>query len=205
MTLITAVDEAGRSLLPPADDGPIAPAVETPIGGGLFTWNLSAGLRCPSPVGKRIAKLRGVTHVRLQTRAETVEIDDVLKSRSLTRPVAGVPFTFKSLKKADVEYILQVHLRRDKKPEPEWQLLHQSLYNGMLSLYDDKGRLVAARATENGGDYGNARIDATLRFVREPGVSDPNAGEPFKLVWHAPLAAVDLPVAFELADLPIPD
>jgi hypothetical protein len=75
----------------------------------------------------------------------------------------------------------------------------------MMSLYDDMGRLVAARATENGGDYGGNKIDATLRFVREPGVSDPKAGEPYKLVWNAPLESKILPVEFELTDLPIPE
>jgi hypothetical protein len=41
--------------------------------------------------------------------------------------------------------------------------------------------------------------------VREPGVSDPDAGEPYQLVWLAPTQSKDLPVAFELKDLPIPE
>ena len=49
------------------------------------------------------------------------------------------------------------------------------------------------------------RIDASVRFVREPGVSDPNAGEPFKLVWLAPTASKDVAVEFLFTDLPIPE
>src|SRR4249919_543507 len=69
-----------------------------------------------------------------------------------SRGCAGAPFIFRSVKKADIEYILQLNLRRDKKSETEWRDLHHSLYTGQLALYDDKGRLVAGRATENGGE-----------------------------------------------------
>jgi hypothetical protein len=205
VTLKQAVDETGRSLLPTDTPTPGSVLSEETLGGSQFTWNLAVGLQCPSPVGKRIAKLRGVAQIRLQTKSDVIEIEDVLKIRNINRTVAGAPFTFKSLKKADIEYILQITVRRDKKSEADWQMLHQSIYNGMMALYDEKGRLVAGRATENGGDYGGTKIDATLRFVREQGVSDPNAGEPYKLVWHAPLASKNLPVEFELTDLPIPE
>ena len=143
--------------------------------------------------------------MRVQTAGDRLEIEDVMKARAVSRVVAGVPFTFRSLKKADIEYVLQIGLRRDKKSPAAWHDLRQSVYNGHLALYDNQGRLVAARATENGGEYNNDKIDATLRFVREPGVSDPHAGEPFKLVWVAPTASVEIPVEFEFKDLPIPE
>jgi len=74
-----------------------------------------------------------------------------------------------------------------------------------MALYDNQGRLVAGRATENGGEYNNDKIDATLRFVREAGISDPQAGDPFKLVWVAPTSSTELPVDFEFHDLPVPE
>jgi len=202
----TAVDEAGHRLNPsPGDpETPDFSPASNP-GNGLYAWNLAVVLEAPPAGAKSIAKLGGVTYVRVQTASERVEIDDVMKQRNLTRTVAGVPFTLKSLKKVDIEYLLQLSLRRDRKREVEWQNLHGSIYNGRMALYDNKGRLVAGRATENGGDYGDRKIDATLRFVREPGVSDPDAGEPYKLVWLAPTQSKDLPVPFELRDLPIPE
>ena len=202
----SAVDEAGRRLTPAGGD-PEAPdfsPVNNP-GNGLYCWNLAVVLDAPPAGARKIAKLSGLTHVRVQTGFERVEVDDVMKRRNVARTVAGVPFTFKSLKKADIEYILQVALRREKKPQRDWHNLHGSLYNGHLALYDDKNRLVAGRATENGGDYGESKIEATLRFVREPGVSDPTAGDPYRLVWLAPTQSRDLPVSFELQDLPIPE
>jgi hypothetical protein len=36
-------------------------------------------------------------------------------------------------------------------------------------------------------------------------VSDPHAGEPYKLVWLAPTESKDLAIEFELTDLPIPE
>jgi hypothetical protein len=200
-----ALDENGRKLTAAPEDPEDASADSEP-GSGLFTWNLAVALNSPADNNShRIARLRGHTSLRIQTGEERLEIDDVMKVRNVNRTVAGVPFTFRSLKKADIEYILQLHLRRDKKNDSEWRDIHASVYNGQMALYDNKGRLVAGRATENGGDYGNNKIDATLRFVREAGVSDPNAAEPFKLVWLAPTASKELPIEFELLNLPIPD
>jgi hypothetical protein len=204
-----AVDSKGRRLNPfsaPEDaaDGNEPPDMGGP-GNGLYTWPLSVTLDCPTDAAPSVTRLKGSTRVRVQTASEKVEFDDVMKIRGVTKSVVGLPFTFQSLKKADVEYILRLGLRREKKSEIDWRNLHGSIYNGHMALYDDKGRLVAARATENGGDYAANRIDATLRFVREAGVSDPAAGEPFKLVWLAPTQSTDLPVEFELNDLPIPD
>jgi hypothetical protein len=201
-----ALDEAGHRLNPTPGD-PEAPdfSPASNPGNGLYAWNLAVVLDAPPAGARSIATLAGVTHVRVQTGSERVEIDAVMKQRNLTRTVAGVPFTIKSLKKVDIEYLLQLSLRREKKREVEWQNLHGSIYNGRMALYDDKGRLVAGRATENGGDYGDRKIESTLRFVREPGVSDPKAGEPYKLVWLAPTQSKDLTVPFELVDLPIPE
>ena len=203
--VLAAVDEKGQPLTVAPED-PTDASAENDAESGVFTWNLAVALNSPTdPTIQKIARLRGRTHLRVQTAEQRVEVDDVMKARNVSRNIAGAPFTFRSIKKADIEYILQLSLRRDKMPEAQWRDLHHSLYSGQLTLYDDKGRLVAGRATENGGEYHNNRIEATLRFIREPGVSDPQAGEPFKLVWLAPTAAKDLPIEFELQDLPIPE
>ena len=203
--VLQAIDEKGKPLTVAPED-PVDAGAQNDSESGVFTWNLAVALDSPADATvKKIAKLRGRTQLRVQTAEQRVEVDDVMKVRAVTRNVAGAPFIFRSLKKADIEYILQLNLRRDKVSESQWRDLHHSLYTGQLMLYDDKGRLVAGRATENGGEYHNNKIDATLRFVREPGVSDPQAGEPFKLVWLAPTAAKDLPIEFELQDLPIPE
>jgi hypothetical protein len=203
--VVAAVDERGQPLTVAPED-PVDAGAQDDAESGVYTWSLAISLDSPAdPTVHKIARLRARTHVRVQTAQQRVEVDDDMKTRNVSRTVAGAPFTFRSMKKADIEYILQLNLRRDKTPEAQWRDLHHSLYSGQLTLYDDKGRLVAGRATENGGEYHNNRIDATLRFVREPGVTDPQAGEPFKLVWLAPTAAKDLPIEFEVQDLPIPD
>lgn len=203
--VLQAIDEKGKPLTVAPED-PVDAGAQNDAESSVFTWNLAIALNSPADATvQKIARLRGRTHLRVQTAEQRVEVDDVMKVRNVTRNVAGAPFIFRSIKKADIEYILQLNLRRDKVPESQWRDLHHSLYTGQLMLYDDKGRLVAGRATENGGEYHNNKIDATLRFVREGGVSDPQAGEPFKLVWLAPTAAKDLPIEFELHDLPIPE
>jgi hypothetical protein len=207
VTILVAIDENGRSLKPaePPSAEP-TPADQHGPGNNLYTWNMTAQLEAPQSGAKKIARLKMQAQLRFQTASQTFDVEDVLKVKNLTRTVAGgATLTIRALKKADIEYVLQFSLRRDKLSQERWRDLRSSLYNGLLTLHDDKGRLVAARATENGGEYGNNKVEANLRFVREPGISDPNAGEPFKLTWQAPTAAINVPVEFELSDLPIPD
>ena len=203
--VLQAVDEMGRSLAPTTDD-PTDLSEDDGAASGLFAWNLAVPLEVrPDQASQKVARLKGRTSIRLQTGELRIEIENVMKTRNVVRVANGAPFTFRSLKKADIEYILQINLRRDKTSTAAWRDLHYSIYSGQMALYDEQGRLVASRATENGGDYGQSKIDATLRFVREPGISDPKAGEPFKLVWLAPTAGTDVPIDFELVDLPIPE
>ena len=201
-----SVDENGRTLTPAAEDPADAATDEEGAASGLFAWNLAVVLEARSDgPSRKIARLSGRTSLRVQTGEQRIEIDNVMKARNVVKVANGAPFTFRSLKKADIEYILQLNLRREKTSAAAWRDLHYSIYGGQMALYDEQGRLVASRATENGGDYGQTKIDATLRFVREPGTSDPQAGDPFKLVWLAPTSGVDVPIDFELTDLPIPE
>ncbi|MEZ0268364.1 MAG: hypothetical protein ACAI43_26855 [Phycisphaerae bacterium] len=205
--LISAVDDLKQSLVPP-DVAAATPAVPDGTGGesgALYMTHLSVALNCPENRGKRIASLKGRVAARVQTVSQRVEWDDVLGTKKdSTRQAGAFPVTLKSFKKADIEYVLALSARRDKRSAADWSNLQKSIYNGHMALYDAKGKLVAARATENGGEYNGNAIDARLRFVREPGVSDAEAREPYKLVWDAPTAAKDVTFDFELKDIPIP-
>jgi hypothetical protein len=150
--VLRAIDEKGKPLTVAPED-PVDAGAQNDAESGVFTWNLAIALNSPAdPAVQKIARLRGRTSLRVQTAEQRVEVDDVMRVRAVTRNVAGAPFIFRSIKKADIEYILQLNLRRDKVSESQWRDLHHSLYTGQLALYDDKGRLVAGRATENGGE-----------------------------------------------------
>jgi hypothetical protein len=211
--LVQAIDENGKALtsLPLNDpDGERQPgrrfnsSLADQPGTRVWTWEMMMRLNCPEDAGRKIARLRGQTHVRVATAVQLVEFQDVMKIKGVSKPVGPATLTFRSMMKADIEYVLRIGFRRDKTPAAEWEALGHSIYNGMLSLYDEQGRVVADRCTENGGEYSDTKIEATLRFVREAGVTHPDAGEPHKLVWQAPTAFKDLPIEFELSDLPIP-
>lgn len=206
--LLLAQDDQGHSLMPPAEDAAV-PDGELSGGhngesGALYISTMSVALACPEVRGKMIARLKGKASMRIQTASQRIEWEDVLKARNVTKNAGTFPVIMKSLKKADIEYVLAVSLRREKRSPDDWKNLHQSIFNGQMTLLDAKGRIVAARATENGGEYTANKIEANLRFVREPGISDPAAGEPYKLIWDAPTAAKDVSVEFELKDIPIP-
>jgi len=207
--LLLAQDDQGHSLMPPAET-PVTPddsedsGRNSENGGVLYISTMSIALTCPENRGKLIARLKGKASMRIQTASQRVEWEDVLKARNVTKTAGAFPVIMKSLKKADIEYVLSVSLRRDKRSPDDWKNLHQSIFNGQMMLVDAKGRIVAARATENGGEYTPNKIEANLRFVREPGASDADAGEPYKLIWDAPTAAKEVSVEFELKDIPIP-
>ena len=217
-----AVDENGKALLPAAADEAVedagddasaldAHADEQP-GTRVWSWESTLLIDLPEGAGRKVARLKAATSLTVATAVQDVEFTDVLRTRSVTRQVAGggvgggggATLTFKNMIKADIEYVLRIDLRRNKLPAEQWRLLSHSIYNGMMALYDGQGRVVADRCTENGGEYTKDKVEATLRFVREPGVSHPQAGEPHRLVWQAPTAGKDLPLEFELTDLPIP-
>jgi hypothetical protein len=205
--LKSAVDERGQSLKP-GPDGQAADddEIDRNPQQGVYTWPITMELGCPADVGRRIARLTGTLNLRVQTAGERVEVDDVLKARGVQRTVAGgAAFTFKNLKQAGEDYHLSFTLLRGKLPPARWQDLHHSAYQGQMILLDAQGRVVCGRAAEQGGDYGANKIEATIRFFKEPTITDPNAGPPAKLVWVAPTRSVVMPVEFELRDLPIPE
>jgi len=206
--LLQAVDDKGNSLLPTGH----APSVDEGDAegyggesGAIYLSNMSINLSCPENRGRKIASLKGKASMRIQTASQRLEFEDVLKVHNVTKSAGAFPVLMKSVKKVDIEYLLSISLKRENRSPEGWKNLRQSIFNGQMVLLDTKGRIVAGRATENGGNYTTNKIDATLRFVREPGLSDAGAGEPYKLVWDAPTAAKDLSVEFELKDIPIPE
>jgi hypothetical protein len=202
--LKSAVDEKGRSLKPAHAADADEDTIRSPQD-GVYSWELAVDLDCPPDVGRKIAKLAGQICVRVQTGSDRVEIDDVLKARNVTRTVAGVPFTFKKLDHIAEDYHLAFTIERRNLPAARWQDLHHSAYQGQMMLLDAQGRVVCGRAAEQNGDYGHKKIDATIRVFNEPGITDPSAGPPAKLVWLAPTDAKTIPIDFELTNLPIPE
>jgi hypothetical protein len=202
--LKSAVDENGRSLKP-AQGADADEDTDRNPQAGVYSWNLAVDLDCPPDMGRRIAKLAGRLHVRVQTASDRIEVDDVLKAKNVARTVAGVPFTFKKLNHIAEDYHLSFTIERKNLLAARWQDLHHSAYQGQMVLLDAQGRVVCGRAAEQNGDYGQKKIDATIRFFKEPGITDPKAGPPAKLVWLAPTDAKTIPIDFELTNLPIPE
>src|SRR5258706_2301071 len=81
-TVIEAEDELGNKL--PAAPNPAAQAM-----GGTWGWWLTARMALPEHAGERITKLRGVAHLTVQTRSESVGGPDITTAENVERTGAG--------------------------------------------------------------------------------------------------------------------
>lgn len=192
-----ATDDHGNSLIAPEN------AARNFWGGyaGVGGWALYAPMRYPDKnPGTRIVKFKGSTTFIIQTKMQTLELQNVLALHETTRTVNGVQLTFKELKKQGDVYQLQVRLGQPSFGGAEWQQLVDGLQN-RLQLQDAEGRPFDHRGMSSSGT--NDSLDMTLDFARSPRPDGKTQGEASKLVWEIPLETKEVNVPIEFHDLPL--
>ncbi len=193
-----AVDEKGNSLINTSRGG----AMRQMSSGGGILWNCSLPLQYPGDAGQKIAKLRGKLRFVVQTRSETLEIPDVLKSKDVTKTVAGRRVLLKEFRKtSEGQYQARVVVYREG---VEQQQFHESINNPGIRLIDADGR----EFTYNGANSSNSSNDtyeANFIFSVRGGMAEPNApGEPATLLWEFATASQEITIPFDFGDLPLP-
>jgi hypothetical protein len=155
--------------------------------------------------GKRIAKVRGHIDAKIQLGSEPFEIADPLKTKDVTKTIAGRKITFKSLTRDDQgegRYQLELVVYRGDQDMQTWQ---QDTYNttpGMELIDPKQGRY---QLWNSGGHGGQDEITRQFTFNRRSG--EPGGGkppEPTKLFIKVPTATQDVAIPFELVDMPMP-
>jgi len=188
------VDNKGEALAAPT---PAADNMQ-PLAGN-WSWNLSVQLM-PKPQSEKIARLKGSARFVIQTRAESVEIPNILNARNVTKSIGGRRFLLKEVRKAGQAYTVQVLIYRAGWNPNELNMMYP--YNNFRLVDADDTPLTRINAS-NAGTTAEA-IDVTLSFQRQNWAGLENAGEPAKLVWEIPIETKEIRIPFEFKDLDLP-
>lgn len=190
-----AVDDHGNSLIPVGPDNRGFYG-----GGGGGCWQLFCRLGWPHNAGRRIKSLKGRTSFTVQTKSQTIRIDNLVSVKDKAEVVNGVPLTVRSFSKSDGGWELKLSITPDPQNPMGWIQLQQSMMN-KLTIVDAQGTALDHRGMSSRGI--NNDIELNLQFAQS-NRPDGRSGEPLKLLWEFPLETKDLTVSFKFADIPMP-
>ncbi len=211
-TIDEAVDDNGNSMVPEAKDRNQGPGMQSNRG---LSWYCYVQLPYPkSNPGKRIARVRGHIDAKVQLQSEPWEIADPLKAPETSKTIGGKKYTFKSFKKtqgggSEPQYNAEFVIYRGADEDP--QTFQQNAFNmePVLKLTDASNGSYQFWA--NGGSGGTDSVTRQVTFSRRGGggggrraASDSADAQPNKLVVELPTATADVPIPFELVDMPLP-
>ncbi|HZN69309.1 MAG TPA: hypothetical protein VFB66_28805 [Tepidisphaeraceae bacterium] len=197
-----AVDDTGRSLVPKAAEARRA----LYSGGRTGEFETSLVLDAPPPgAATRLARLKATATFQVVTRVDTLQVDNVMAAKGVTRVVGPAKVVVRELRKVgDDAYELEL----TSAPAGEvgqWRAMQSVYYRRAPRLFDSQGRELSQRSS--GGSYGPSEIQLTTRFVRQGRAGPVNnraTGEPVKLVWEIPSGVKEFRVPLEFTDLPLP-
>jgi hypothetical protein len=188
-----AVDEHGNSLLPES------PRIRSRVGlsPGSSLWSVDVPLHYPANAGQRIARIRGSIVVGVQTRPETMEFDEIMTARDVTRTAGEQRFEFNELRKVGEDQfhaIVTIHAVPANRQQEGVSIFSRP----DTTLLDAHGRAYAY------GNYQPQSISANQATMRITFNRSANAGEPAKLVWAVPVETQDIELNFMFTNLPLP-
>ena len=196
-----ATDDRGNSLLPEPNANAAADAGGYAIAPG-GAWQLPARLSAPANMGRRIARLRGSFDVSIQTRAEQLDVPDIVSARGVNKVAGGVRFVIKELRRNGDGWTLDMLARVDGARPDEWERIQQTLSTADIRLLDERGE--AFQRTGSSSSGGPEQVEMTVEFSPRAWGRDRKLGEPSKLTWTVPTETRDVRVPFDFKDLPIP-
>ena len=115
--------------------------------GGTWGWWLTARVALPEHAGERITKLRGVAHLTVQTRSESVEVPDITTAEHVERTMAGHKLMVKNVRARGETYTVTMTITRDPKKRGGWGEINLSSTFRMV----DANGLPLSRRNYGGG------------------------------------------------------
>lgn len=191
-----AVDDKGNSLL-------VKERVPEGMSSGQqWMWNLSARLTYPENAGKQIVRLRGGMRFLVQTKAETLDVPDILKVKNVEKTVAGRRVLIKEVKVMGDTYEVQMTVYRDALSPNDWNAM--SYPGSALRLVDKNGKALTSAGWNGGG--GMNEMNYNWHFNRNTWAGDRTTRpeEPQRLVWEIPTETREMTAEFAFKDLPMP-
>ena len=191
-----AVDDKGNSLLVKER------MPEGMSSGQQWMWNLNARLNYPADAGKQIVRLRGGMRFLVQTKAETLDVPDILKVKNLEQKVAGRRVLIKEVKAMGDTYEVQMTVYRDGMSPGDWNMM--SYPGSALRLVDKNGKQLTPGGWNGGGGMNEMTYNWHFNRNTWGGVGAARPDEPHRLVWEIPTETREMTAEFAFKDLPMP-
>jgi hypothetical protein len=190
LVLEEAVDEHGRSLVPPAER-------HTHVSSHPH-WRINASGRMAypqEPAPMRLVRLRGSMRFVLQTQSQTLEVRDVLQAEESTHETAIGRIVIHPVSSSEHNTEVRATLHREGRSQEMWEranTLHRS-----ARLLDAEDRPLPT----GGGGWGGGNDQYELRWHFH---SRDEVGPPVRFVLEIPTQVQEIDVPVEFDDLPIP-
>jgi hypothetical protein len=186
------VDEKGNSLLRPGMEG------------GFYAnpnqwWlQMSTMLRVVPGMGRKIARLKGELPLDVQTRSETITVDNILSAKNVTKTAGGVTITIQDCVALGNQYRLTLQSSGTfSSPAGNWQLMQNPFTS--LKLLDENDQPL-----QQGGPQSSIVRDGQMIMVLNYFANGPHLGPAAKLKWEVTTESRQMKVPFELDDLELP-
>ena len=189
---LTITDDRGQTLEITGAQGTRSASPES----GMSAVEFGIPLALPSRDAKKIASIKGRFTALVPGRVETFEFDNLKGARDVEQERAGVVVTFERLRKNLDLYEARVAVRFDD--------ASNALESHRGWIYRNEAYLL----DRDGHKLDNVGLQATRQAANEVGVAYlfdfPDGPEGCKFVYKTPALVLQIPVEYELKDVPLP-
>ncbi len=192
---IQVVDPAGQSMQP----GDAETNIEIPLMSGYQATDLQIPLTLPERSVKRIASLQGKLRALVPGREETFEFEQLDKAKNDVRRRGGVVVTLVGVRKNGEIWDLHMTVAFDESSDAlashfDW------VYQNISYLVGDDGQPLDYVGIERSHES-ESEVGLIYSYELPEGATDLRG---LKWVYRTPAAIVELPVDYELKDIPLP-
>lgn len=170
--------------------------LEVPVEDTIANAELVVPLVAPDRSVARIASLRGELGALVTGRVESFEFDKLMEARDVQQSVAGVRVTLDQVRKNLELYEVRMRVKFERagialESHRNW------VYDNEAYMLDPEGERIenaGSQATRQGSD----EVGVAYLFDREAGL------EGCKFIYKTPSLLINVPVQYELKDIPLP-
>jgi hypothetical protein len=179
------VDENGHSLVPQG--------ISEFAGGRQWWVPLSVNLRVFPGMGTKIARLKGEMELNVQLKTETIEFDNILGAKNLTKFAGGGTVIIQDCLVENNQYVL--HLLGKGPPGSSIEELFRNPFGSSLQIQDALGQPLPAITASRTNDVGG------LWAITYAFNMNGRAHAPQRLYWEMTTESRKITLPFELDDL----
>jgi hypothetical protein len=208
-----ATDDAGNSLLPRTQ---VAAITRMFRNARMMNNTVSSSLSYPAQPGKKIKVLRGEVKMMIAEDVQQFEIDNVLGTPKVTKPLPNRKIQATVTRASNDVYRGTIQCTRDGLDEDQWQAMIS--HAGEITLEDADGHAYMTNQTNiamatgstdtltiNAVFFRNAFAAVGMNGIPAAGaVAINKVGDPRRLVWNVATTVKPVVVPVSFKDLPMP-